>query len=433
MNFLRKSLSMGVTKSPGVIQETPIVNFPFIAPTTTASGVTVNPQTALEHEAVYTCVRTITSDIAKIPLQIEKKNPAGGWKVDYDHPFNQLLNYPNERHVAFEFIEDMVLSCMLNGDAFAVVIRDNMGIAEKIIPVNPYTTRVFEDPQDGELYYHVTSKMLFNERTSIKTETGETRTIYHRDMIRMRGLSLDNGKNGYSAIRLAREAFGLAIATQETAARAYTNGANVSGYFKPDPTMGAESAMAMADKLKTAIAGIVNSGKTAVLPGLDYVAINKNVSDLQLVEARRQVTSDIGRIFRVPPYKLGLNDSEKAANVAEQEQSYISNTLVQYTKPFEQHLNRALFKPAERNLYRISFDFTKQAEPSEQVRGDYYAKALTYGWMNPDEVREREGFSPIPDQKGQEFRVPQNTGVMGDPMGEPLTGDNSNGNQDPNN
>ncbi|MBF0892761.1 phage portal protein [Gluconobacter sp. LMG 1744] len=432
MNFLQKSMGLGGNQSGAVIQETPIVNFPFIAPTTTASGVTVNPKTAMEHEAVFTCVRTITSDIAKIPLQIEKRNPAGGWKVDHDHPLSDLLNYPNGRHTIFEFLEELVLDCMLNGDAFAVVIRDRMGNPEKLIPVNPYTARVYEDPQDGELFYYVTSKMLIKEQTSIKSETGETRTIYHSDIVRLRGLSLDNGKNGYSALSLAREAFGLAIATQETAARAYTNGANISGYFKPDPTLGADATMALADKIKTAIAGIVNSGKTAVLPGMDYVEINRNVSDLQLVEARRQVTSDIGRIFRVPPYKLGLNDSEKAANVAEQEQSYISNTLVQYTKPLEQHLNRVLFKPNERKLYRISFDFTKQAEPSEQVRGNYYSQALTIGWMCPDEVREREGMAPIPNGKGQEIRVPLNTGVIGDPTGLPLMGDNKNGDKNPN-
>ena len=433
MNFLQKSVGLTTNSTPGVIQETPIVNFPFIAPTTTASGVTVNPRTALEHEAVYTCVRTITSDIAKIPWIIEKKNPAGGWKTDHDHPYNDLLQYPNDRHTPFEFVEEMVLGCMLNGDSFAVVIRDKNGKPTKLIPTNPYTTRVYEDPQDGELYYYVTSKMLFNEKTSIKTEQGESRTIYHSDMIRMRGLSLDVGKNGFSPINLAREAFGLAIATQETAARAYTNGANISGYFKPDLGLGNEAAMAMADKLKTVIAGIVNSGKTAVLPGLDYVPINKNVSDLQLVEARRQVTGDIGRIFRVPPYKLGLNDSEKAANVAEQEQSYISNTLVQYTKPYEQHLNRVLFTRQERQIYRITPDFTKQAEPSEQVRGDYYAKALTYGWMNPDEVRDREGFSPVPDGKGQEFRVPTNLGILGDQTGQQMIGGNQDGSKSPNN
>ena len=425
MNFLKKSIGIGdQTKSLGVIQETPITNFPFMAPTTTASGVTVNSRTALEHEAVYTCVRTLTGDIAKIPLVIERRNPAGGWEFDFTHTLNLILETPNDRHTSFEFIEQIIFSTIISGDGFAVVIRDKRGNPTKIIPMSPFNVSVIEDSKDGELYYKVDCPMLIKEKTSISSERGSTRTIYHKDMIRLRNLSLDNGKNGYSVIELAREAIGLALATQEAAARAYSNGANISGFFKPSATLGAEQVQAMTDKMKTAIAGLVNSGKTGVLPGLDYVPINKNVADLQLIEARQQIAYEVARMFRVPPYKLGLGDSEKAANVAEQEQSYITNTLVQYTRPLEQHMNRVLFNASERRDYRIRFDFSKQAEPNEAVRADFYSRMISYGVMCPNEARQREGLAPR--EGGDQYVMAINTGVLGDKEGAPITGDNNN-------
>lgn len=405
MNIIKKAFS-----KKSYITEAPMTN--FIGGYGTASGTNVNPRTVLQHQAVYTCVTTLADDIAKIPLKIERR-VNGGWKQDRENPLNLLLQQPNERHVIYELIQQTVFNALTTGDGFIICVRDNSGIPIRLIPTAQFSTQVVEDVNDGALYYRTTDNILIPYKTSIRSETGASRIIYHDDMIRIKNISYDNGINGVSAIQIAREAFGLAIATQEAAARAMNNGAHINGYFKSSgATGGAQKGKLLKEELTRNINGILNSGQTAIIEGLDYVSIDRNVSDLQLIEARKQVTLEVCQMFRVPTYKLGLADSEKAANISEQEQSYISNTLTKYTKPLEQHMDRVLLNSNQRNDYRFRFDFTKVAEPNEQIRSAYYQSAITMGWMSPNEVREREDLAPTPD--GDYYLHPSNTGVIGD-------------------
>lgn len=408
MNIIQKAFR----KKQVIFPEAPVIGgFPMTGFGSVSSGVSVTSRTTLQHHAVYTCVRTITSDIAKIPYKLEKFVD-GGWQVDNTHRLNNVLKAPNDRMVPFEFIEQIIQGVLTSGDAFVVVIRDKSGNPLKLIPIKPFSSSVVEDYKDGELFYHVTDRQLIPYKTSISTETGETRIIAHNDIIRTRNMSFDGGITGISLIQIASEAFGLALATQQAAARAMNNGSHINGYFKNNGARGREGTEQDQEALSRLIQGIVNSGKTAIVNGLDYVPIPTNLSDLQLIEARREVTQEIARMYRVPLYKLGLGDTEKAANIAEQEQSYITNTLIQYTRPLEQHMDRVLLNDAEKQFYRIKFDFSKQAEPSEQVRGAYYRDAISFGWMTANEVREREDLAP--KEGGDTLHMPLNTGVAGD-------------------
>ncbi|ARW49520.1 phage portal protein [Acetobacter pasteurianus] len=403
------------------ITEAPILNtFPWSNIGATSSGVAVTPRTSLQHSAVYACVRTITADIAKIPLRLEKYVD-GGWVPDKSNPKGHLIDNPNDRMVGYELIEAIVFSVLTSGDSFTVVIRDKDKNPIKLIPCRPYSVSVIEDPDDAELYYRVNEPLLRKYKTSISSETGDTRVIYHDDMIRTRNLSFDNGVYGTSLIQIAQEAFGLSLATQEAAARAFQNGSHINGFFKLDGGVGKETINKNFNALQREIAGITNSGTTPILTGLDWVNMDANVSELQLVESRRESTLEIARMYRVPAYKLSLADTEKAANISEQEQSYITNTLIQYTRPLEQHMDRVLLNDKEKGFYRYRFDFTKQAEPNEQVRSQFYQSAITMGWMNVNEVRQREDLAPIPD--GNNYLQPMNTGVIGEQHAQPIKGD----------
>lgn len=412
MKLLNKYLSNKEKQFPTqIINEAPLLNsFPWAGIGSTSSGISVTTRTSLQHSAVYSCVRTLTSDIAKIPLIVEK-NINGGWKPDPDHPKNLLINFPNHRNTAFELVESLIFSVLTSGDGFIVVIRDEDGNPTNLVPCRPFSTTVTEDYTDASLYYTTNEPLLRRYKTSILSETGDTRIIYPEDMIRIRNLSFDNGVTGTSILQIAQEAFGLGMATQEAAARSFQNSSHSNGYFKSDLTAGKQTTNRNYEALMRNINGLINSGKTAIIDGLDWIGFNSNIGELQLVESRRESTLEIARMYRMPPYKLGLSDTEKAANIAEQEQSYISNTLVQYTKPFEQHLDRILLSDKERGLFRFRFDFTKQAEPNEQIRGSYYQTAITYGWMSVNEVREREGLPPVPN--GDQHLMPLNTGVAG--------------------
>ena len=411
MNILKKTFK--TKQQLPYINEAPMINsFPGFFGNVSSSGISVNYLNCLKHSAVYACINTIKADIAKIPIKIEKRLN-DGWVKDDSHYLNNLLTLPNDRDVSYEFISDIIFNNLIEGTSYIVIIRDRLDKPLKLVPMKPFSVSVVEDT-DGEIYYKVNSRRLINDKTSVSTEAGETRTIYSSDMIRLRNISFDGGITSRSIVDLVGEVFGLALATQETAARAFQNGTHTTGFFKSNGTKGKEAANQEADQLKRTLSSIINSGNTALLPqSIDWVSIGSNLADLQLTEARREATMEIARIYRVPLFKLGLNQTDKAANVSEQEESYINNTLRQYTAPLEQHLTKALLSAEEKKFYRIRFDFTAQAVPSEAERGAYYRDAITYGWMTQNEVRQREGMVSIEQEGADALHTPQNTGVAG--------------------
>lgn len=424
MNILKKTFK--TKQQLPYINEAPMIStFPGFMGNVSSSGISVNYLNALQHSAVYSCINTIKSDVAKIPLVVEKRLK-DGWVKDEQHPINNILANPNNRSVSYEFISDVIFNNLIEGISYIVIIRDKNNKPQKLIQMRPFSVSPVED-NDGEIYYKVSSKQLIPYKTSIDTEEGQTRTIYYDDMIRLRNITLDEGITSRSIITTVSEVFGLALATQETAARAFQNGTHTNGFFKMLGGKGKEAASREADQLKRTMSSIINSGNTALLPhDIDWVSIGNNLADLQLTEARREATMEIARILRVPLFKLGLNQTDKAANVSEQEESYINNTLTQYTKPLEQNLTRALLSDQEKEFYRIRFDFTAQAEPSEAIRGAYYRDALSFGWMTQNEVRQREGLVSVNQEGADDLHTPLNTGVAGSEIPQDIiTGDNN--------
>src|SRR5574340_632154 len=68
-----------------------------------ASGVVVNPQTAMQAAAVYACCKVLSESVGMLPLAVLKKGP----KVEPDeaHPLWELLHHqPNEFQSSTSFI-----------------------------------------------------------------------------------------------------------------------------------------------------------------------------------------------------------------------------------------------------------------------------------------------------------------------------------------
>ena len=76
----------------------------------------------------------------------------------------------------------------------------------------------------------------------------------------------------------------------------------------------------------------------------------------------------------------------------------------------EECLEKVLLFVDERDHYQIRFDFDQLLRGDFKSRMEAYQIATLNGFMNINEVREREGMPPIPN--GDQHRIPLNTGPV---------------------
>lgn len=184
---------------------------------TSSSGKAVNERTALQTTAVYACVRILAETIAALPLHTYQ-HTTGGKEKAAEHPLYYLLHSePNPEMTSFVFRETLMGHLLLWGNAYAQIIRDGRGRVVGLYPLLPNKMIVNRNDQ-GQLYYQY-------------EKDGCLYILNRYEVLHISGLGFD-GLIGYSPIAMAKNAIGMAIATEEYGAKFFANGANPGGVLE---------------------------------------------------------------------------------------------------------------------------------------------------------------------------------------------------------
>ncbi len=358
-----------------------------------SSGKVVTERTAMQMTAVYACVRILSEAVAGLPLNLYRHNNDGGKEKALDHPLYLLLHdEPNPEMSSFVFRETLMTHLLLWGNAYAQIIRNGKGEIVALYPLMPNKMQVNRD-DNGQLYY------IYQKS---QEEVPNSKDFYVRlessDVLHIPGLGFD-GLVGYSPIAMAKNAIGLAIATEEYGSKFFANGAAPSGVLEhpgtiKDPSKVRESWMSQ-------FGGSANSGKIAVLEeGMKYTPISISPEQAQFLETRKFQINEIARIFRVPPHMVGDLDKSSFSNIEQQSLEFVKYTLDPWVVRWEQSIQRTLLTPAEKKSYFVKFNVEGLLRGDYQSRMTGYATARQNGWMSANDIRELENLDRIPAEEG---------------------------------
>ena len=358
-----------------------------------SSGKAVTERSAMQMTAVYSCVRILAEAIAGLPLHLYKYTENGGKEKAIDHPLYLLLHdEPNPEMSSFVFRETLMTHLLLWGNAYAQIIRNGKGEVVALYPLMPNKMSVDRN-EKGHLYYSY-------NRTEDEAPTmkGSTVILRPEDVLHVPGLGFD-GLVGYSPIAMAKNAIGLAIATEEYGAKWFANGAAPSGVLEHPGTI--KDPSRVRDAWQSQFGGSSNSGKIAVLEeGMKYTPITIAPEQAQFLETRKFQINEIARIFRVPPHMVGDLEKSSFSNIEQQSLEFVKYTLEPWLVRWEQSIQRTLFSPEEKKRYFAKFNV------EGLLRGDYasrmsgYATARQNGWMSANDIRELENMDRIPAEEG---------------------------------
>ena len=195
-----------------------------------SSSKAVTERSAMQMTAVYSCVRILSEAVAGLPLHLYRYNDSGSKEKAVDHPLYRLLHdEPNPEMSSFVFRETLMTHLLLWGNAYAQIIRNGKGEIIALYPLMPNKMTVDRD-ENGRLYY--------SYQRSNDEAIGESGRVILKpsDVLHIPGLGFD-GLVGYSPIAMAKNAIGLAIATEEYGAKFFANGAAPSGVLEHPGTL----------------------------------------------------------------------------------------------------------------------------------------------------------------------------------------------------
>ncbi|RHT58654.1 phage portal protein [Clostridium sp. AM29-11AC] len=358
-----------------------------------AAGKRVNERSAMQMTAVYSCVRILAEAVAGLPLHLYRYKEDGSKEKALSHPLYLLLHdEPNSEMSSFVFRETLMTHLLLWGNAYAQIIRNGRGEVIALYPLMPDRMAVDRDV-NGQLYYEYTTST-----DDVPTVKGSIVRLKPSDVLHIPGLGFD-GLVGYSPIAMAKNAIGLAIATEEYGSKFFANGAQPSGVLEHPGTI--KDPQRIRDSWMSQFGGSANSNKIAVLEeGLKYTPISISPEQAQFLETRKFQINEIARIFRVPPHMVGDLEKSSFSNIEQQSLEFVKYTLEPWLVRWEQSIQRTLFSSDEKKTYFVRFNV------EGLLRGDYasrmngYAVGRQNGWMSANDIRELENLDRIPAEEG---------------------------------
>ena len=358
-----------------------------------SSGKAVTERSAMQMTAVYACVRILSEAVAGLPLHLYRYKEDGGKEKALTHTLYRLLHdEPNPEMSSFVFRETLMTHLLLWGNAYAQVIRNGKGEVVALYPLMPNKMSVNRG-SDGNLYYEYA-----RQTEEAHTMKGSTVRLKPSDVLHIPGLGFD-GLVGYSPIAMAKNAIGLAIATEEYGSKYFANGAAPSGVLEHPGTI--KDPARIRDSWTATFGGSGNANKIAVLEeGMKYTPISISPEQAQFLETRKFQIDEIARIFRVPPHMVGDLEKSSFSNIEQQSLEFVTYTLDPWVVRWEQSIHRRLLNPEEKQDFFVKFNVEGLLRGDYQSRMSGYATARQNGWMSANDIRELENLDRIPKEEG---------------------------------
>lgn len=385
------------------------------------AGVSVSWERALDVTTVLACIRVIAEGISQVPLRVMRNIDGGnGSEPAYDHPLYKVLyRKPNPWMTSFALRETMVMHLALTGNAF---FYKNMvrGQVKELIPIDPGHITITRN-NDYSLTYRVSA-------LDGTTQDFPQALIWH-----VRGPSWDTWR-GLDAVRQARDAIGLTIATETTQAEMHANGLQMAGVLSTDQKIDSEKYKQLQAWVAAQVGGSNKHKPFIIDSGLNWTASSMTGVDAQHLETRKFQIEEICRAMRVLPPMVGHSGQSMTFASAEQIfLAHVVHTLMPWAARLEQSIDNDLLDGREDEGFFAKFNMNSLLRGAHTDRAEYYSKALgtggAPGYMTQNEVRALEDLNPI--DGGDELPKPTNVGGASAGNDAPSGNKPKDGTQDP--
>lgn len=359
------------------------------------SGETVNHHSSLSLAPVFQAVSIISGDAAGVRMSLYKQLANGDNVVAVGDPRQFAVHRrANIETSANEFWRRLVAHACLwqNGYAWIRRVEGRPGLVE-MYNLLPDRTKL-ERREDGSLVYW--------------TEVGgELWPLHYRDVFHLKGLSIDTPL-GFDLIHAARNAIGLALAAEKFSSRFFKHGAHAGGILEIPAAMTERAA----DQLEQGFRSRLGSDqwfRTVVLrDGAKFHQTTVDAERSQLHQLREDQVRDVARFFNLPPYKLGVADSQSYNSVEQAQLHYLTGTLWHWLRAIASESDLKLLTETElrQETHAFEHDVDDLAGPDVKTREEILEIRRRNEIISANEWRQTVGYPRRKDKGGDSYENP---------------------------
>jgi HK97 family phage portal protein len=380
----------------------------------TATGIAVDEESALQYIAVFTCIRILAETLGSLPFIPYRRLKGGGKERATDFYLYQILHdMANPEMTASQFRETLMGHVASWGNGYAQIVRNQAGQVIELWPMRP----------DKMTIERTNGQIVYTYRLPKPDQDGKTARTFPADQIfHIPGLGFD-GISGYSPIAIARQAIGLGLAAEQFGSRFFGNDARPGIVLQHPFKLSDPAYKNLKDSWEEEHQGVNKSHKPMILEeGMTFKEIGIPPEDAQFLQTRLFQIREIARLYRIPPHMLADLEKSTYSNIEQQGLEFVTYTIMPWAVRWEQTVYKSLLTPAERKTYFAEYLLDGLLRGDLKTRYDAYHIARLDGWMNADDIREKENMNPLPEGQGQVYLIPLNMVAAGPAQPQPAQG-----------
>jgi HK97 family phage portal protein len=341
-----------------------------------AASVSVSHERAMLLPAYSTAIRVLAEDVGKTPLMTYRRTDKGKERAPEHPSYGVLHDAPNPYMTAMTFKGTLTAHYLGWGDGYASMVADGQGRVTAMWPLRPDRTQPAIDDTTGRLVYIV------------QLRSGEERQLERSEVFHIPGLSFD-GISGYPVLTsVMRESVGLALAQQEWVSQFYANDASPGIYMKAPGKLSDNAVRHLSETWNAHHRGLTDAHRLGILEeGLDIGKIGVSPQEQQLLDSRKWSATEIGGMFRLPPWKIGVYDRATWGNVEDGNIDYLVSCLSAHFARWDQQVNLQVYGVGSQTFGEHLVESWLQGNMASQAV--FFRTMRDASAMTPDEIRDR--------------------------------------------
>jgi HK97 family phage portal protein len=322
---------------------------------------------SLRNSDVYAAVKVIAGDLASNPLEYSDKRISG------------LLNKaPNSHMTAYAFRFALAVNMLLNGNAFALIQRNNSGQVSGFELIPNADMVVKYDPDIGTVPEY-----------TYTPAGGQSKALDPAEVLHFKSFTQD-GYTGLSPLYSLHDEVAIQHTGNKLIRGFFKNGVQGTGILKVNKSaLDGKAKDNIRTKFEAANSGD-NALKTIILDAdMDYKQLAVNADVVKLVNSNNWTTLQIAKAFGLPPDKLGIESEH--SNAAQANVNYLQNTLIGYFKSFTAEFDAKL--STGDNRFSFNTDQLFSADPATMQ--ELAVNGLKGSIYTINEARAKMGLPPV--------------------------------------
>lgn len=342
----------------------------------------------MANSTVNSCVNIIADAVASLSVSVYRKTGSGREK-DTSEPLSDILKRnPNEDDTHFTFFQQVMLHLLLKGNAFIYLQRAGFsGKIEAVYALDPDTVEIKRD-NDGLVYY-----VVYTDRGTFK---------YTRDSILHIPAIRYNRLRGLSPLEYSAHAARTGLKLEEYTSDYFDKGIHsklivtVNSKSLPGGELTKKQAKAISDNLLSSWGGRDNANNPLITT--DNSPLSKFDSssneEAQLSENRAFSEKEIAKIFRVPLFMLGSENS-KFTNMEQSNTYFLQHTLT----PWIVRIQQAFSSLLDGEKY-VEFDTNSLVRADFNTRWANYRENFKNGLFTLNQIMDMENMPRVDGEIG---------------------------------